>query len=382
MATRPYPAVSTLLGASSSPSSTPSVLALLHSLAVTALGYSLETALFYAERLYAIDPSEEPSVYLLATIHFRLDQPHQAAHLLRLAVSFNTASNAATTTQAPPERARHDDDLFGGPCAAAAIDSKPNRPGTATNLASARLSRPAIECSVRCARLYGQVCAKLGRDKEGRHALFRITQPWNEFVPSSSEPLESALVTGAVHVDESTVIDLEMARLARKGGEHERAVSSYSRVLAKLPSCWEALEILCQLGAPPLDLDSLYPARSRPSPVPPHSHAHAHAAAPLNAAQSRSHPPPLGPSLNATINAPFSFGRPRNGDLQETPLNYSTPVEAGQAGFAKLHGAGQALGAGPKGKGRDSWMTGGGLPLRRTASGRYGDITESSFEDQ
>ncbi|GAA5911646.1 anaphase promoting complex subunit CDC27 [Sporobolomyces salmoneus] len=370
---------------------------LLHSLAVTALGYSLETALFYAERLYALESLAEPSVYLLSTIHFRLEQYHQAAYLLRQSVTLNP-------TPSQGERKQNEEDLFGG---ASAADSKLNRNGggTTTTLSSSssRQTKPAIECSVRCARLYGQICTKLGRDKEGRLALFRITQPFNSLVSTSSDPLESTTppLVPTVQIEEATVLELEMARLAKKGGENERAIQSYTKVLAKLPSCWEALETLCHLGAPPTDLDSLYPIRSRPSQVLPQSisSSSSSTAAPLlqstTTTQShlnRSHPPPLGPSLNSTINAPpFSFGRPRNGDMQETPLGYSTPAEPGQVGgggFAKFYGAALGMGgAGLKGKGKEPWLmggggNGGGLPLRRTASGRYGDITESSIDEQ
>ena len=359
---------------------------LLYSLAVSSIGYSLETALFYAERLYSLDPTHEPSVYLLATIHFKLDQPHQAAHLLRQSVTFNATSNSASSTERTKNQ---DEDLFGG-----TSDSKPNRTTTTntTTTTGPRLSRPAIECSVRCARLYGQICSKLGRDKEGRQTLFRITQPWNPLVSTSSDPLETALVP-TVQVEESTVLDLEMARLAKKGGERERAIQSFTKVLSKLPSCWEALEILCQLDSPPTDLEALYPLRTRSLPVPSQSHPHSlvHASTATTAAQTnRNHPPPLGPSLNSTINAPpFSFGRPRNGDMQETPIGYSTPADSqpGLAGFNKFNVGAPGVGGGIKGKGKETWMLGGGgggggLPLRRTASGRYGDVTETSIDDQ
>ncbi|GAA5885393.1 hypothetical protein JCM16303_006032 [Sporobolomyces ruberrimus] len=346
---------------------------LIHSLAQGALPYSLGTALFYAERLYAFDPFLEPSLYLLATVLSRLDQPHRSLHLLRQNVHFTAPAKTASSAPEPSaEQARHDDDLFGA--------SRPNPNTTST----ARLSRPAIECSVRCARLYGQLCARLGRDKEGRQALFRITQPWNPLVPTSSDPLETPS-SPPVKVDEAIVIDLELARLAKTGGERERAIQSYSRVLSKLPSCWEALETLCQLGAPPTDLDALYPTRPRPPAGPTQLQASSGQAA--TTIPVRTHPPPpLGPSLNSTINAPFSFGRPRNGDMQETPLGFSTPIDPGQAGFAKYNGG--APGAGIKGKGKDPWMfggggpVGGGLPLKRTASGRYGDVTETSVDDQ
>lgn len=362
---------------------------LLRDLALSTLSYSLLSSLFYAERLYALDSSIESSVFLLSTIQFRLDQPHQALHLLRQSVTFNPNPNAATESNQTSG-----EDLFGGPAAS----SRNSNRWTTT---SGKLSRPAIECSVRCARLYGQICSALGRDKEGRQALFRVLQPSTPLVSTSSEPLEptstsssssstSSPMSSTPQAEETTMIDLELARLARKGGEHERAVQSYSKVLSKLPTCWEALETLCQMGAPPTDIDSIYPVRPRPIPVstqnqqPP---TQLHPQLPMQPV--RSHPPPLGPSLNAAINAPVSFGRPRNGDMQDTPLNYATPAESNQGGgwgpLLKGNGVGVgAPGGGLKGKGKEVWMVGaggGGLPLRRTASGRYGDVTETSIDE-
>ncbi|GAA6012125.1 hypothetical protein JCM11491_001758 [Sporobolomyces phaffii] len=355
--------------------SSPSLVSLLHSLSLNFFTSSLETSLFYAERLYALDATLEPSVFVLATVLSKLGRPHEALHLLRQSVTFDAAPGSHA------DQAKPDDDLFGGPRATRSIPAS-----TSATSNNTRLSRPAIECSVRCARLYGQICAELGRDKEGRQALYRITQPWNPLVATSSDPLVDAHVASTVQIEEAIVVDLELARLAKKGGERERAVQSYTKVLSKLPSCWEALETLCQLGVPPTDLDSLYPVRLRPSPVPPQQQQ-APSVQPSTLPLRSQHPPPLGPSLNSAINAPppFSFGRPRNGDMQETPIGYSTPADPAQVGVNKFYGGGP-VGAGVKGKGREAWMIGGGapggLPLRRTASGRYGDVTETSVDDQ
>jgi hypothetical protein len=73
--------------------------------------------------------------------------------------------------------------------------------------------------------------------------------------------------------------------------------------------------------------------------------------------------------------------------MQETPLNYSTPADPNQAPKFVGGAPGAGAGGGLKGKGKESWMFGGGgggggLPLRRTASGRYGDVTETSIDDQ
>ncbi|GAA5933128.1 anaphase promoting complex subunit CDC27 [Sporobolomyces koalae] len=341
--------------------------ALLRELSLAALPYSLETSLFYAERLYALDASLEPSVYLLASVHERLGQHHQALHLVRQPVAFTAAPVAASGSgSSGTDAAAVADDLFG------AVHAMPRLNRSTSSTSATKLSRPAIECSVRCARLYGRMCAKVGRDKEGRQALFRIMQPATPLVSTSSEPLELAPLS-VTRADEATVIDLEMARLARSGGELERAVQSYAKVLFKLPSCWEALESLCQMGVVPFDIDTLYPVKPRPPPVPSPQPQQ-----PWPTQPARNHPPPLGPALNSTVNAAFPFSR-RNGDTQDTPLGFTTPADPGNKGYA----AGPA--AMVNGKTKYAWMHGGfmGMPSRKAAAvARYGDVTESSIDDQ
>ncbi|GAA5878306.1 hypothetical protein JCM1840_002375 [Sporobolomyces johnsonii] len=358
--------------AASSPSPRQS---LLRELTLAALPYSPQTALFYAERLHALDPAAEPAAFLLASVQHRNQRHHEALWTLRQRVSFVPAAPPAPPTDA---LFPNGDDPFGPTAAAPGPSRRWAAPAPSTS--SGKLIRPAVECSVRCARLYGQACLALGRDKEGRDALARVIQPGVPLAPSASQDLALDSPASSLAHDDPAVIELELARLASKAGYYERAVQSYSRVLAKIPTCWEALEALCIMGAPP-DVDVLYPPRPRSSTS---AQAQQNRAPPASTSAS-TYPPPLGPSQTAAVNAPFNFGRPRNGDLQEG-VAYGTPLEAGGGG-ALLFKPNGGLGPAAKGKavgGRDGMLFGGGggpPALRRAPSARYGDITESSIDE-
>ncbi|GAA6063052.1 hypothetical protein JCM10212_001115 [Sporobolomyces blumeae] len=431
------------LAASPPASSTATRLVVLRDLALSYLPTSPKTALFYAERAYALDSTSEPVAYLYGVVLARLERTHEALHLLRQPVSFSPLHPHEPDLFAPGSHVHTSAGGGGGPVPRGMLNrtSSSSNSGTTTTTTTtttgARTSRPANECSVRCARLYAQLCQRFGRDKEGRQVLFKVVQPGTLLVPPSSppshpDPLDSispspgggtvasvphplVLVGGSAgsttSLDDpassslsspaSLAIDLELARLAHRANEPDRAVQSFEKVLSTLPTCWEALETLCQLGhAPSLsDLDSMFPLpKPRPVQPPPHSASTSststlHPGQPSHPSSThpngRTHPPPpLGPSQTSTINSlvqPFTFGRTRNGDAHETPLGYpySTPVEGGplfEAGLAGARG-------GFKGKGREVWMVGGGqgpggLPLRRTGSARYGDVTETSIDEQ
>ncbi|CEQ43033.1 SPOSA6832_04921 [Sporobolomyces salmonicolor] len=357
----------------SAPSSPPSPRqSLLRELALSALPYSPQTALFYAERLHALEPATEPAAFLLAFVQHRNERHHEALWTLRQPVSFVPAAPP------PPDALRLGDDRLGATAGTAGPSRRWAAPSPSTS--SGKLVRPAVECSVRCARLYGQACLALGRDKEGRDALAAVIQPGVPLAPSASQDLALDSPSSILAHDDPTIVELELARLARKAGSYERAVQSYSRVLDKLPTCWEALEALCVMGAPP-DVDVLYPPRPRSSTS---VQTHPNRAPPASTSAS-TYPPPLGPSQTAAVNAPFNFGRPRNGDLQEG-VAYGTPLDVGGGG-ALLFKPNGGLGPAAKGKavgGRDGMLFGGGggpPPLRRAPSARYGDITESSIDE-
>ncbi|GAA5824201.1 hypothetical protein JCM3770_006131 [Rhodotorula araucariae] len=348
-------------------------LALLRQLAQAALPHSPPTALFFAERCHAIDPAAEPSAHLLASVLIAAAKHHDALWILRQPVTF-------TPSAAVPD-AHADDPFLGG------------RRWPQASTSAGKLTRPAAEASVRCARLYGQACLALKRDKEGREALARVLQSGTPLapVPQPDADVSSLCVEPSwlAPFDESTVVELELARLARKGGEYERAVHSFRTVLLKAPLCWEAIEALCALGAPP-DVNSFLPVKPRsvassvqtaaPQPVPQQQPQR-----PL--ATTNSNPAPLGPSQTAAVNTAFSaYGaaaRTRTGGMESGSLFTPTEVAVKPGGLFGLNG---------KGKGKEVVPGLFGVSqvppaLRRTGSGRYADLTadmsaadESSFD--
>ncbi|GJN88792.1 hypothetical protein Rhopal_001762-T1 [Rhodotorula paludigena] len=359
-------------------------LALLRQLALAALPYSPASALFYAERLYVLDPAHESSAHLLAAVQSAANKHNDALWTLRQPVTFtpDSASSAA------------DDPFLGN-----------SRRWPQASTSAGRLTRPAAEASVRCARLYGQACLVLKRDKEGREALGRVIQPGTPLAPPAAYEAEAASLWADTAspllqtADEGTVVELELARLAMKGGDYERAILSFRRVVAKVPTCWEAIEALCALGAPP-DVDALFPVQARPSAaaasaagagaqnVPPAGAqaAPAHAPGPRPLAPTNSNSAPLAPSQTAAVNMAFAgygaAGRAARNGMDSGGLFTPTEVAVKPGGLFGQNG---------KGKGREvvgGLFGAGGAPppLRRTGSGRY-DLTadistadESSFD--
>ncbi|BGO97485.1 putative 20S cyclosome subunit BimA/Nuc2/Cdc27 [Rhodotorula toruloides ATCC 204091] len=363
--------------------------AILRQLASDALAYSPQTALFYAERLHALDATAEPAAHLLAQTQIAARRHHDALWTLRQPVSF-----APTLAPTPSDQL---DDPFG---AAAGAGAAAARRWPQPSTSAGRLTRPAVECSVRCARLYAEACAELKRDKEGREALAFVLQPGVPLAPSPP-PLDnpdvaansdSSIAAAFPRADESTVVELELARLARMGGDYERAVVGLRKVVAKLPTCWEAVEALCLLGHPP-DVDTLYPIPVRQratTATPPVSAGSTVTHAPQRPlALSNSNPPPLGPSQTAVVNTVLPLtgapGRLRNGGgpIGEGGLFTPTEIQVKPGGLFGVNG---------KGKGKEvqglfaAAGAGAPPPLRRTGSGRYADMSmdttgvEDSFD--
>lgn len=336
-------------------------LALLRHLAQAALLHSHTSALFFAERLHALEPAAEPSAHLVAACLIAAGKHSDALWILRQPVTFVPASSS------DPQGA--DDPFLAG------------RRWPQASTSAGRLTRPAAEASVRCARLYGQACLALKRDKEGREALARVLQPGTPLAPATPahpDPDVSLLVGGGAAawlapLDEGAVVELEMARLACRGGDYERAVQSFRNVVVKAPTCWEAIEALCALGMPP-DIDGLLPLKPRSHPPSVHSAPLQQQPRPL--ATANAVPAPLGPSQTAAVNAGLgAYGaaaRTRSG-LVDGSGGLFTPTEIAVK-------PGGLFGANAKGKGKE---VGTGLfgatqappGLRRTGSGRYADMT-------
>lgn len=327
---------------------------LLRSLAVAALEYSPRSAAFLAERALALETLSEPSTCLLARCYLAIDSPHEALWLLRQPVLVFDPSQPGDRQHPSHQQ----------PMAS-------RRPLAATT-SSGRLIRPANECSVRCARLYGEACRKLRRDQEGRQVLANISRPGTVLAPPV--PFDSPdLVAGMPRIDESVAIQLEMGRLAKRAGENERAIQSFTYVVAKVPTCWEALEALCELGAPP-NIDDILPATddvvrqvtraatasqgvedAGAVPFQPYLHS----------------PSPLTPSQTLVLNAPSDYVH--NTRQRQEGVGLVTPVEIG----VKMGDAAEFLN---KGKGRE--VAGAPPPLRRAPAGRTAHYASNMSHDE
>ncbi|GAA6023855.1 hypothetical protein JCM10207_005396 [Rhodosporidiobolus poonsookiae] len=347
--------------------------ALLRHLALAFLPSSPQSAVFYAELLHSLDPTAESSAFLLAQALVATKEHLEALWVLRQPATFVPATAEAS------------DDPFG--LQPAGARRWPPQPSTSTG----KLTRPAVDCSVRCARLYGDACAALGRAKEGREALARVLQPGVPLATPTAldEPLPGfpALPESlpTLSTDDPALLDLELARLAVAAHERDRAVLSFQKVLQRAPTCWEAIVGLCELGAPP-DVDVLLPQPKKVNVPLANGQANGQqmtqqqqqqAVKPLSTSNGlgASYPPPLGPSQTAVNTA---WGGASSGGLF-TP----TDVSAGAGAGARQNGGlfGQANGNG-KGKGKEVVGLFGNVPvLRRTGSGRYGGADVSMMGD-
>lgn len=360
---------------------------LLRSLVIAYLAISPPSALFFAERLHALDPSQEPSSFLLASALVAAGDNLHAIWQLRQPVTFNPDPNAP-------------DDPFG------------NQPGQARrNNAPQKLTRPATDCSIRCARLYATACAAVGRAKEGRETLARVLQPGLPLAPSSSSPLSPSEATTPAWTDlpstllplsdPATLLDLDLAHLAytpsasSSQADAERAILSFRKVLQRAPTCWEAIEALCELGTPP-EVESLLPLPKRVPLQPVAANGQASernggavgagggGAKPLSSSSgsNNGYPPPLGPSQTAGVNTAHQFSHANGAASSGGLFTPDVPLPNGRnGGGAGLFGLGGANG-GAKGKGKEVvGLFGAVAPgLRRTGSGRYGQQAQMMMQ--
>ncbi|GAA5861650.1 hypothetical protein JCM8547_000694 [Rhodosporidiobolus lusitaniae] len=383
-------------------------LTLLRHLTFVYLPVSPSSALFYAERLVALEPHSESNSYLLAHAFVATGDHLEAIWHLRQPVSFTPESSTSSA-----------DDPF-------SLRRPPHQSTSSSSLP--KLTRPAVDCSIRCARLYAQACAHVGRAKEGREALARVLQPGVPFAPQSSQSLPSPsphfLTTtssaSSSSVSESpwpslppplapltdplTLLDLDLARLAllsasspsssgSTSADAERAIVAFRKVLQKAPTCWEALEGLCELGAPP-EVEGLLPVVKRaplqqvqPTQVQAQQVQQQQQVGGKPGLHQQSYPPPLGPSQTAAVNS--AWGTTAGGAGGANGFSSSgglfTPdvippagkqVGGGLFGVGVLNGGGAGVGGG-KGKARETVGLFGGAGmvapgLRRTGSGRHG----------
>jgi anaphase-promoting complex subunit 3 len=278
---------------------TPQRQSVLRQFILSSLIHSPPTALFFAERLYALDATLEPSVFLLALTLSNSGRHNEVIWLLRQPVSFPPLDPSGKST-----------------------DHQNHNNRGRTTFPTTRLPRPSIECSLRCARLYASCCLVLGRQKEGRDVLSKLTQSGSTLITPDAGSEPSSLPS-LYHQGDTWILELEMARLSKKAGEVDRAIESYRKVLEANHYCWEALEGLCTLGLPP-DPELLFPARPRPVPV---------AVSPI-ITHSKPPPPslplPLGPSQSSAVNSvvPSKARYGHQGTGKGEGLGFFTPSDS------------------------------------------------------
>ncbi|KAF8061558.1 hypothetical protein FPV67DRAFT_1783469 [Lyophyllum atratum] len=159
-----------------------------------------KTAVFHAERYYAIDQHNHDSRHLYATALLREGQTHSALSLV-------------------------------------------NQPST-------------IYCNG-CLEIKAKCCTALGRHRQAREAL-EVTMQDLTYIPSAS----TSRRTARPFPDEAA-LRCRSGSMALKGNLPEKASSSFRQALAINPQIWEAFEGLCALGSIP-QIDEIYPPRPPP----------------------------------------------------------------------------------------------------------------------
>ncbi|KAG8787812.1 anaphase-promoting complex subunit cdc27 [Serendipita sp. 397] len=147
----------------------------------------LKTALFYAERLFAMDGTNHDSRHLLANVMLKLDQPHSALHL-------------ATRPQ--------DEPCAGCLYIAARCNEKLQRPGKSKDLMSKAL----------------HVMSNSSRDRlQFAHQTYDVPEP--------------------------AILYCKAGLTAAKASQRQEAIDNFYHALKLEPLLWDAWQGLCTLGA-------------------------------------------------------------------------------------------------------------------------------------
>ncbi|KAH9057154.1 TPR-like protein [Lactarius deliciosus] len=159
-----------------------------------------KSAIFYAERYFALDHGNHDARHLYATVMLRANQPHSALHLVNL----------------PQDH----------------------------------------QCNG-CLEIKSKCCSTLGRHRQAREALEEILKNAAE-VPSLSQEQRAART-----FPEEAILHCRSGLTALKGNLPELARSSLLRALGLNPMIWEAFDGLCSLGSVP-EIEELFPSRPPP----------------------------------------------------------------------------------------------------------------------
>ena len=273
-------------------------------LSESALPVSPSSALFYAQLLYSLESkSEESSYWLSAALH--------ATH--RTTEAIHTLSQS--------------------------------------------LNNKAIySSSIRAANLYANCNISLNRPAIALATLSALstTPPATLITPTVHHP---STLPFTFHLPPAILQRLLLARTAHAAANHSSAIQAYTTVIQANPYCWEALEALADLGAPPNPL-LLYPIRPHHPPL------HSTNAHPSTSALPANPPPslPLGPAQTSVFNTVAHQGKQRSaGPLPQTienlatgqGLGFFTPPELGNGnGNGSVKGKGALFGMGWKRNGK------------------------------
>ncbi|KAI6166981.1 TPR-like protein [Pisolithus thermaeus] len=159
------------------------------------------SALFYAERYYALDMDNHDARHLYATALLRSRRPHSALKVV-----------------SDPEQTR---------------------------------------CNG-CLEIRAECYSALGRHRQAREALEARLQ-------DSGDLLSSTMSSRTMRAfSEEAALRCRAGILAMKGNMPEKATSSFSQALSLAPMLWEAFEGLCSLGTAP-EVDEIFPPKPIPT---------------------------------------------------------------------------------------------------------------------
>ncbi|GAA96726.1 uncharacterized protein L969DRAFT_97077 [Mixia osmundae IAM 14324] len=232
-----------------------SVALLLRALISRALHVKLDkTALFLAEQLHALRPSDEIATFWLARCLVVDAEPHAALHLLHNTQVHASQSGASTSTWASSST-QHLTPAF-----SRRAGKQPGHQAT----------EAAYGASVRCATVYAQACRAIGRAKEGQ-AVLSAAKRQSLLHTSIADP--ETLVDDRVELDLPMQLDptdasihFQLGQLAQEAQEPDEAVKHYRDALESCWYCWDAYEALCRLGRPPHLEAVLGPSVRPPAP--------------------------------------------------------------------------------------------------------------------
>ncbi|KAJ6496520.1 hypothetical protein C8R47DRAFT_1114393 [Mycena vitilis] len=159
-----------------------------------------KTAVFYAERYFAMEPQSHEARHLYATALLRQGQPHSALTLVKL---------------------------------------------------------PREQQCVGCLELKAKCCTTLGRHRQAKEALEESLRDVN-FASSASAPSRPARP-----FPDEAALRCRSGNMSLKGNLPEDASLSFRQALALNPLIWEAFEGLCAVGSIP-EIDDIFPPRPPP----------------------------------------------------------------------------------------------------------------------